>query len=587
MLSQLLHGKISLLLGASLFLLVGLLTFADSFKFSLFGDDWYILYIIKSQFGASHKFAYFDPTSYFHPWGGQYVIMALLSNLFGYWEPAYYILAFIFRLAVALLVYRTLLYLLNNKLISFLSALAVVVSYAGIESTSSVLHMTVYVSGLFTILAVYLMMRSIDESKIRIFILAMLTFAFALAVAPIRTHGLLFFTLFFDAFYWLFSGKKINWITALRLAAIVATALIVYKLGFFGSFGLGGEWNWFRVDLMSAMVSQGNLTFLTAFLTNLGKVFLPDIFKWGGASASSGMKEMIIFLTLMVEVVLLFIFAHRTRFPRKSFVLSAGILMSLNLAVLYIQKGFFRGSIDDYLASLIGTFVFFLGIWALVLRFVYQQKERLLVGLVIGPVLIITSLIVPLVLMPGGILDSSHRYFTLSLVAVPLIFAGILSLSQTKGVFGIIISLYLIMLIYNIGAVREYFAELLPSRNAETGRKMWDVLFKKMPKPYPDEYLLFYFDASADPAYAHNTVQFGFQPRMAIENQIEDGTKIPAFTNDYPEIISAVTDGQAFKRLGHEVKPIRIDQVYGFKILRGEVREITSEVRADLENYVQ
>ena len=112
---------------------------------------------------------------------------------------------------------------------------------------------------------------------------------------------------------------------------------------------------------------------------------------------------------------------------------------------------------------------------------------------------------------------------------------------------------------------------------------MWSKLFGYLPKSYPDKLLVFYFDDKENPGLANNTILFGFPPRMALEYNIKDSAKIPTFTNIYNEVISTVTDGKAFLRLGYPQKKIGLDQVYAFKFTKeGDLINNTEAVRKDL-----
>ena len=55
---------------------------------------------------------------------------------------------------------------------------------------------------------------------------------------------------------------------------------------------------------------------------------------------------------------------------------------------------------------------------------------------------------------------------------------------------------------------------------------------------------------------------------MALEYKIKDATKIPTFTNIYSEVISTVTDGKAFLRLGYPQEKINVNQVFAFKFTK-------------------
>ena len=143
---------------------------------------------------------------------------------------------------------------------------------------------------------------------------------------------------------------------------------------------------------------------------------------------------------------------------------------------------------------------------------------------------------VPLLFNPGAIMGSESRYYTLGLTGVAITVGSLLKLISDRSKKA---SLYLLvvlalLLIFNIGSDRKYMTNLYPVRNHMVTESMWNKIFEYMSKDsYPDELLLFYFDDKENPGLAHNTILFGFPPRMAIEYKIKEQGKIPAFTTIY------------------------------------------------------
>ena len=206
-------------------------------------------------------------------------------------------------------------------------------------------------------------------------------------------------------------------------------------------------------------------------------------------------------------------------------------------------------------------------------------------GMITGPVLILTSFVVPLVVNPGAIMGSDGRYLTLSLAGVGITLASLLKITfeNSKKLTLIILIIFLSLVVFSIKNDRKYMDNLYATRNQETTDFMWSKLFGYLPKSYPDKLLLFYFDFSENSTLATNTVLFGFPPRMALEYKIKDPGKIPAFTTIYDEVVSTVTDGKAFLRLGYPQEKISVSQVVAFKFTKsGDLVDITKETRDGL-----
>lgn len=191
-------------------------------------------------------------------------------------------------------------------------------------------------------------------------------------------------------------------------------------------------------------------------------------------------------------------------------------------------------------------------IWSLYLLLVKKTRSIELYGIVVSLVLVLTSLIVPMAFNPGSIFPSEHRYLTLSLAGLGLYTVSILKLSVKGRTLEIFLLIFTLFIFLHIRANRNYFNYLYPYRNVEVNNRMWNDLTSKLPNPYPDKFLLFYFDTRGGEALAYQNLLFGFNPRMSIDYSIEDAAKIPAYTTEFGEVVSAVRDGKVFKRLGYK-----------------------------------
>ncbi len=574
-----------------LFLLIVLYALQKTLNFSLFGDDWYIFWILESQFGPGKQFSYFDPKAYTNPWGSQYLLLLTLNKLFGFWEQIYYILSMLLRVFAALTTFSFINYLIKDKFISIIASLFVVVGFAGIEATSSMLHMTTFIAAGFLMLSLKQIAISQDTKSWKRFLLGCLFFAIALASAPIRTHGLLILILLFDVFYWFFKDQKISKLLILREVSLIIVAMSVYKLGFFGNAGPGGNWDWVKIPLMIEMFLKGNFTFITAFITNLGKVFVPDNFFVTSSSLISlfGRQWVIIifFTFFLVGIAFFWFLSKTTKRKNQNFYISLLIYALLYLLIGLVQQYFSKTDryFTDLLASWIGVIVFTLMIWALHLRFILKEKIDSLITFVVGPQIILTSLIVPLVFNPGATLDATHRYFALGLTGMSLVLAGFLKMIKNQKSYKLVFGLMVIYLLFNIFSDQNYLNQLYPTRSAQLSNATWNKLFTLLPDNFPNNrFILFYMDDKDNAGFAFNTILFGFPPRMAIQYHIYKTKGIPAFTTSYDEIVSAVTDGKVFKRLGYEEKPISIDQVYAIKFTKDNgLIDITKETQAKLK----
>lgn len=585
--------KLTMLSLLVLFLALVFIAFGKSLSFALFGDDWFMFYVINKTYGPDNTFPWWSLQGYSQPWGVMNICLIIIRNIFGYQSYGYFLVSMILRTFASLASFTFLSKFLKSKSVALVGSLFVLVGYAGIESSNYVLHMNVYLVVLFLFLSLNFLIDSYTH-KLWKFIIGCFLFAVSLAVNPLRSHGLLPFFLTFDFIYSLAIAKISTKNTLIRSVFIILSALIVYKMGFFGSVTPG----FIKFDVIGQMIRDGNFTFLSAFITNLGKAFLPDLFtiNIGKVASVFGVNwyKWVILAGFLIEVLLSVLLSHFMKEKLKSLLILLASLLTNFIFISLVLRTFPRdgGLFLILINSFLGIFLISLLIWAgyLLLFSKKESKSSEIVGLIAGTLVILTSFMVPLLFNPGSIMGSDNRYYTVSLSGVAIIFASLLKLFTEKNkriAYGFLLILAL-LLIFDIKSDRKYMTSLYPVRNLEVTESMWSRIFSYMPKSeYPDKLLLFYFDDKENPGLAHNTVLFGFPPRMSLEYKIHDPAKIPAFTTIYPEVVSAVTDGKAFLRLGYPQEKIGIDQIFAFKFTKsGELLDITSETRKDLASQV-
>src|SRR3972149_2799170 len=103
-----------------IFIALAYISTGKSFGFSLYGDDWFMLRILKFYFGPGKEHSYFSLQGYTHPWGYQYAILAIISFFFKYNSIAYFLTSFFFRVIAAFSAYWFFRYLTKERFISLL-----------------------------------------------------------------------------------------------------------------------------------------------------------------------------------------------------------------------------------------------------------------------------------------------------------------------------------------------------------------------------------------------------------------------------------------------------------------------------------
>ncbi len=566
--------------------------FGKSLHFSLFGDDWFMFYVIDKHYGPGNQFPYLSLKGYSQPWGVMNICLIVIRHFFDYASYGYFLVSMVLRMLSSFVGFIFLSKLTKSKLVALIGSLFVAVGYSGIESSNYVLHMNVYLVILFLFISMTLLIASFKEGFLK-FILGCFFFAMSLAVNPIRSHGLLPFILVFDAVFALAIAKVSLRIVLIRLLSLIASALVIYKLGFFGEVHATSVINF---AVFTRMISEGNFTFVSAFITDLGKAFLPDLYTPKLANVlpilGANWYKWFIASGFVAEALLFFLFVNNTQEKLKNYiVILATLIINFSLTFFVLKQfphdqGLFLILINTFIGIFFITFL----LWAIYILFVSKTEKRTSawVGMIIGPILILTSLVVPLVFNPGAIIGSDGRYLTLSLAGVAVTLASLLKISffkKSKKVAFFILLTLLTLLAFNIKSDRKYMDNLYVTRNIKVTDLMWEKLFGYLPKNYPDKLLVFYFDDKENPGLANNTILFGFPPRMALQYKIKETAKIPTFTNIYPEIVSTVTDGKAFLRLGYPQEKVNVDQIFAFKFTKdGDLLDITQQTRKKLTN---
>ena len=214
--------------GFLIILVTSLFTLYPTFHLALFGDDWFVLWNYLHNFNPSssrqpHLISYFVDT-----YGPQNLIMGTLYNIFGLESTKYYVISYLFRLIAAISLWLPVFYLTRSKLASFFACLFFSVTTIGLETTNWVFNMPSYLAIASFNSFLYFFLKSRENEKIKLYILAGLFFYLAHVFAPIRMTGLLLFTIIIELF-WIFNHRNIGAVklSTLRLAFFSAIFVLI------------------------------------------------------------------------------------------------------------------------------------------------------------------------------------------------------------------------------------------------------------------------------------------------------------------------------------------------------------------------
>lgn len=138
-----------------------------------------------------------------------------------------------------------------------------------------------------------------------------------------------------------------------------------------------------------------------------------------------------------------------------------------------------------------------------------------------------------------------------------------------------------LLLVLHITSTQTYITKLLNSHSQQSIDRIWSAI-PQIPEVGKKPIIL-YFEKDTNSATLGDSVLFGFPFHIALLYNLKESDVFPAATENWKDVVSAVTDGQSLKPYGFPLKPISIDQIYAFH-LQGQdnLINITEEARREL-----
>lgn len=571
-------------------LLISLFTLYPSFNLALFGDDWLVLYRYATNLGSISAGFSKHLNEYLSPYGPTIVFMGILEQLYNYNSTLYYITSYLFRLFAAFSLFPITFYLTRNKLSAFFAVLFFSVTATGFDTTNWVFNMPSYLAIGFISLFLFFYLRSKEEGGTIFLVPAIILFYLAYITSSIRMHGTLPLLILLEVFWnlqeknFLFARKSL-----LRLTLVVVTFLFIRFTG--GSIGQPTEaTERFRegMNTVKLFLSQGQYDFLVYPLASFGSIFIPDsTLPFQGQVSST--KNLII--NIVLPISLIFIIVSRfliklTHDLKKGFF---GILFALTIGWTIIAILIFRGNISTFSSAtynsllLIGGYIFILGLM-LIIKNYKQKSTSTLLALPFAWILL--SYLYAWWWKPASLYLTTHRYLIVGGAAAAVFLSSLISLGGSKRNQIIIFIMFVPLLIMHIYSTRMYEHQLVYSGHSqETSNKIWSSIpyipeIGKTPRP-----IIFYFEGDGtNGSILHDSITFGFSPRMALLYNINESSKAPVAIDSWEEVASAVKDGKSLiKHYGAATNPIPIDNVYIFKLEgKDHLIDLTSQAQEKL-----
>lgn len=570
-------------------------TLYPSFKLSLFGDDWLVIYVYVIAIGSLSAGLMKHLQMYLSPYGPTHIFMGIFEQFYNYSPLYYYITSYLFRIFAAFSLFPLTYYLTKNKLSAFFAVLFFSVTATGFDTTNWVFNMTSYLGIGFISLFLYLYVKSKEENRMKLLIPGVILLYLAYVTVPIRMHATVPLLVLLEI-YWNYREKNFLFAkkSLLRLSAVVTIIIFIRFTG--ASFGQPTE----AVDRLNEgintiklFISQGRYDFLFYPIISFGSIFIPDtILPYSGQISSvTGLV-----LDIVLPIILFFVIASKflinlTGGSKKSFfsiLISFMIIWTIIAAVVYNANHSYFSSALYYSLLLMGGYIFIIGLLFIIKNY---HKESAVTLLFLSLSWIILSYVYAWLWKPAELYLTVHRYLIVGAAGAGVFLASLISLGRSKRAQMTIFLIFIPLIIIHIYTTRLHGNLLISSGH---GQEIFNKIWSSMPNipdiNTRDKMTVFYFMGdNTNGNILHDSITFGFSPHMALLYNITDGNKVPLALESWEDTVSAVKDGKAFVRyFGKPMNPVPIENVYVLKLEgKDNLIDLTDEARKKLKQELQ
>lgn len=485
-----------------LLLILGVFAFSKTFHFSLFGDEWYVLWMVKNSVVTTGQWDLNINQTIGLGYKMGALIVYLLTEYFGYDGKAVYIFSFITRFLAAL----TLFYFLRRRECSnkaaFIGSLLFLITPIGLQATDWAKNFTSYISIIFFLLCINSIYTLKSWKNILFFFLS---FSVSIYINPIRAPGIILTTTSLLIFQYIFNKNVFRKGIIFSLFCSLVVGFILLKMNSFSGFTL---------------VQQP----IEKLFGSIGAALIPQPSNY--------------YLCLLTATLLLW----KRYMLNKRYLL---LTLAFHIPVIIIFFNSLRIS-NDIKFAVVGVYFTIFMISTFIIELANKRtSEALKIGLAF--MLIIFFLIAPL-LAGTLVIDSTHRYFIYSALSLPIIVA--FSLKEKS--FSFYIAILLLVMFYL--SLKSEINEIYLRHNQDTAKIIWQQI-----TPYFDNYdfknhrALVFIDTN-NGAIVHDTVTFGFGYHMGYIYKIwvsdinELYNRLPVVVDSLTDFTSLITDGKVAKK---------------------------------------
>lgn len=574
-------------LAFALLIILSLFIFFPSFQLSLFGDDWLAFYRYSKLLGSFAQGQENHLTYFLTPYGSQDILMGLLQKVYGYESTPYYLTSYLFRIIAVFSFYPIVIYLTKSKIAALFAILFFSITTTGLDTTNWVFNMPSYITIALFNLFLYFFLKS-RQGKFRLLLTAGLLYYLAYVITPIRMHGSLLFILLLEAF-WIFQTKslKIFKKVAMRVSLIIFVFLIIKYTGHSITPNEITERLNIGITTDLTLLSQGRFDFIFYPLLIFGSMFIPDFILPTLQIASSSklvwQLALPVFLGfLMISLYLMKILSiSKDKFLR--YLMPASILWTILVTVIHRANLQTFSNYQYIFSLLVGGYILIL---LINLGWHFFKETYISTTIFLGATWSILSFFFAWWWVPTSIFPTTYRYLIVSAVGVSILLATIVGLGRNRKQQIVLFSFFLILVVIHIASTYSYLSQLKNIRSQELYSRIWSKIphipeIGKSSRP-----IIFYFEGDGtNGGILHDVITFGFPFHMALNYNFIVESKMPLTMDSWEEVVSAVSDGQSFKKhYGIAIDPIPIENVYVFKLEgRDNLINLTDDARKQLK----
>lgn len=584
---------LGVILGLTVLLLLVWWAIGQSLKLALIGDDWLLLYTIRMVFEIRKSLTFTDPRAILCTYCPPNYFLSIIKYFWGYQPFYYYAVSLITRFIAAVGVSAVTYVFTKRWAAAFIAGCLMAVSYIGIQTTDWVFNFNHYLG--IAAVAIFLIRYQSTKnhfSLINLF-LHCLAFAAAVIVSPPRMHGLFPLILVLEFAWILTESKKYNWKQSLARIGLV---LFTYKLVFSGG-GYGtGEYNWSQIqkglEYGLDLINRGQTWFLLNPMATWGNYLVPDklwTYIWSTNFLNLQLSVIsfrgFIFPIGMILFMISLPVIKAAGLGRRMAVGYGATAVGWWLTVWLVYKNNpVTLKIENVAFALVGGMMMIVSLW--MFASLRKHQTQLAISLFLATGWITTFTILPWVLAPYGTLPTWMRYSIQSGAGFAMWIGTICAILGLKRKWLAITIIVLSLGIMHLRYTQQYISTLLAHRDEVTVQRLWDSLHKYVPKLDPSTNSVFYLKYD-DYYMAEGGFRFGFSSRAAIEYDIRVQNNNPFMIYEYSDLLSMVTDGQAWTKQGMPVQITSLSRVYAFELKNGQLIDIRPAIMERLKQDSQ